>query len=482
MRGVLVQWVWQCDTIGVVPPMPLNRLLLATALALPVTAAGQSLDLARDLAKVELTAALDHPRILMPAKRSRLLMRERERESLRWTQFNLLIAGKVDMPEKGFAYSLYYVASQNKEQGRKAVDWALGPSGTDLRQLAIVYDWCQPLLTEAERTRLTAKLQAALEKAAAAQDFAAVRNRVLAAVALSGHVPGVEEKYVKPVLGPWWEKTVLAPIRAGGTPIDPKDHYALFEMLHVVRDNFDIDLRETAAKHFTTLPVYHLMSHYPAPFPAAENEYRVPLMKTHGEPDLREAVRSRAAALAMVAYDSNSQEMQFLQGWLIQDRFLMRSAYGIPYEFLWANPYQPGLSFHYLPNIFHDPVTGRLIIRSEWEDNAIWYYQAAGQIQLFEGGEIHNLKQEAMGKPLMMGNTVLLPASLSAQFSIDTTEPAHYYLIGLKPDARYEIEVDDEELREVATDHGGILKLDFPALRKAGVRLKLVRESSPKPA
>ena len=121
-----------------------------------------------------------------------------------------------------------------------------------------------------------------LEKAAAAQDFSTVRNRVLAAVALSGHLPGVEAKYLLPILGPWWRKTVLAPIASGATPIDPKDHYALIEMLHVVRDNLDIDLRETAANHFTTLPVYHLMSHYPAPFPAAENEYRIPLMKIHG--------------------------------------------------------------------------------------------------------------------------------------------------------------------------------------------------------
>jgi hypothetical protein len=155
---------------------------------------------------------------------------------------------------------------------------------------------------------------------------------------------------------------VLTPIQRGETPIDLRDHLALIELFHALRDNLEIDLRETAKKHFTVLPIFHLLAHYPAPFPGAENEYRVPLMKTHGEPDSREMARSRAAALAMVAYDNNAQEMQFLQGWLIQDKFLLRSAYGIPYEFLWANPYQPGLSFHYLPNVFHDPASGRLII------------------------------------------------------------------------------------------------------------------------
>ena len=45
-----------------------------------------------------------------------------------------------------------------------------------------------------------------------------------------------------------------------------------------------------------------------------------------GEPDLNDAVMSRAAELAMVAYDNNALDSQFLQGWLMQDRFLMRGA------------------------------------------------------------------------------------------------------------------------------------------------------------
>ena len=47
----------------------------------------------------------------------------------------------------------------------------------------------------------------------------------------------------------------------------------------------------------------------------------------------------------MVAFDNNALGNQFLQGWLIQDRFLMMNAFGAPYEFLWANPYQPASAF-----------------------------------------------------------------------------------------------------------------------------------------
>ena len=55
-----------------------------------------------------------------------------------------------------------------------------------------------------------------------------------------------------------------------------------------------------------------------------------------------------------MAYESNAQEMQFLQGWLLLDRFALKSAFGAPYEFLWANPYQPGLPFDKLPLTLHD--------------------------------------------------------------------------------------------------------------------------------
>jgi len=249
------------------------------------------------------------------------------------------------------------------------------------------------------------------------------------------------------------------------------------EMLHVLRDNIDVELRETNGKFFATLPVYHLLSHYPAPFPGSESEYRLPLMAQHGEPNLMEAVLSRAAALAMVAYDTNSQEMQFLQGWLIQDRYLMRGAAGIPYEFLWANPYQPGLSFHYLPNIYHDPSTGRLIIRSTWDDDATWYYQSGGVMQMFRNAQIVNVKAGELKEPVVMGNTVLLTAALAPKFTVAAgSEKTRYYIIGLKPRTRYEIEVDDEELREVSSDFGGVLDLEFPPGRNAGV---LLRESRP---
>lgn len=447
-------------------------MLVAALLAAPAVIPAQTFEYTGDY-----LTDVAHPRLWLPARRAKLLARETTRDALRWVQFNTFIKGGVKMPEPGFALALYYAATQSEEHGRQAVAWALSPAATDLRQLAIVFDWCQPLLSVADSKALVAKIEGLLAKNAAQQDLSSVRDRVVAALAIAGHTENAPHtKYIKPVVEEWWKAKVLTPIQRGETPIDLRDHLALIELFHALRDNLEIDLRETAKKHFTVLPIFHLLAHYPAPFPGAENEYRVPLMKTHGEPDSREMARSRAAALAMVAYDNNAQEMQFLQGWLIQDKFLLRSPYGIPYEFLWANPYQPGLSFHYLPNVFHDAASGRLIIRSTWEDDAIWYYQAPGIVQMFRDGRVINMKQEQVQKQIDMGNTILLPANLSNKFSVNSGEGnTHYYVVGLQPGGRYELEVDDEELREVKTDPGGVLELNFPKERMAGVLLKPVR-------
>ena len=38
----------------------------------------------------------------------------------------------------------------------------------------------------------------------------------------------------------------------------------------------DVDLRDGAQAYFKELPVYQLLSYYPAPYQASENDYRIP--------------------------------------------------------------------------------------------------------------------------------------------------------------------------------------------------------------
>src|SRR5450755_3375527 len=90
----------------------------------------------------------EHPRLFLRPQRLRLLKRERDRRTTRWLQIETLMAGKAVMPEPGFAAAFYFQVSGEREFANQAIRWALGPA-TDLRQMALVFDWCQDALTEA---------------------------------------------------------------------------------------------------------------------------------------------------------------------------------------------------------------------------------------------------------------------------------------------------------------------------------------------
>lgn len=413
----------------------------------------------------------EHPRLLINTRRLRLLRRERERKSIRWEQFQSLIAGKAEMPERGFAYALHYLSSEDTNSAKQAIQWALGP-GNDLRQLALVFDWCFPVLTEGQQKLLADKIAKGIEREAKLETMAAVRNRVLAAIALSDHLPNLPEATLRSVWTGWWMAKVVPGIRKDRNAMSLTDSYALMEIMHAIRDNLTFDMRDNALAFFKDFPVHRVISCYPATFPAADNFYRIPQYAGLGEPDLGQAALSRAADLSLVAFDTNALENQFLQGWLIQDRFIMRGAYGVPYEFLWANPYQPGLSYHHLPTYFHDPKSGLLFLRSDWEESATWLSYNRGNMELFMDGKRSGLQPRSMREPLEIGTNIVMVGESPMQWSLTLPEATRYFVIGFKPNTVYEMEVDDEELREVKTDAGGVLALTFPASTNVGVSLK----------
>ena len=175
----------------------------------------------------------------------------------------------------------------------------------------------------------------------------------------------------------------------------------------------------------------------------------------------------------MVAYDNNAIETQYVQGWLMQDRFLLRSTLGSPYEFLWANPYQPGLPYFKLNPFFHDKNRGLLFVRATWEEDARWFGYFDGQIQLFENGQVRKAKLEAFEKPFQMGNSMIQLARDMNRFKIGSEEgPSAVFFLGLKPNEKVEVEVDDEEMDEAIADLGGVLVLQFPPQPPTGVRVR----------
>jgi hypothetical protein len=210
-----------------------------------------------------------------------------------------------------------------------------------------------------DKSQLVAKLQRAAADPRPVKTLLDARARIFAAVALADAQPAAGEKALQTVFDGFWNG-FIASLRNAKSAVSNADAYAMLEILHVVRDNLNFDLRETFPEWFRQYPLLHLLAHYPAPWPAAENEFRIPADETIAKtgPDVRKASLSRAAELAMVAYDANAASSQLLQGWVTNDRFLMRGTYGIAYELLWANPYQPGLSYYHVPLALHDEIGG----------------------------------------------------------------------------------------------------------------------------
>ena len=443
---------------------------------------------AQSLPEETLKVYTEHPRLFLNAHRLKLLQREKERRSMRWQQFELLMAGHAPMPEPGFASALYYRAGQDQDSGRRAVAWALSPGSEarsggdprpDLRQLALVFDCCQDLLTPAQSRALALKLQKGIEQSQRDRSVAAARSRLLAAVALGGHLQDVSNQEIERLIRTWWRGEIAPALQAGRDVIGRDGLYPLFELLHAVRDNLNIDLRENAPAYFKNLVTYDLLTYYPAIYPAPEGEYRIPASKGGGEPDLRRAMLARAAELAMVPYDPNGPANQVLQGWLMHDNFIMRGTFGITYEFLWANPYHPGLSYYLVPLVFHDELFGRLFLRSNWEESAHWLGYFQGELQLFEDGKVTVLNPELSEGPLSLDTAVVYFGKNALKFQALVNEGEEVFVLGLRPHRVYQIEVDDQELAEGKTDVGGILALKVPAKVQVGVRLRETPVSTP---
>ncbi len=426
----------------------------------------------------------DAPRLLLTPQRLRLLRRERERQSPRWEQFDALMSGAtasaIQPAEPGFAWALYYQVAQQAAAAQKAIDWALGdaaevPQASVLRQLALVFDWCAPAMTAAQSDRLAAKIQTALAKPAT--DVRGQSSRVLAAIALADRLPDQGNAVLSGIVQKWWRTQIVPQLAEGREALPREQRYALYEMLHALRDNVKIDLRESAPAYFKQLPLAHITGNYPAPVVlpengGSENEFLIPVYLHDGNPDPADAAMSRAAGLAMVAYDTNALESQLLQGWLMRDRFMMRGSLGAVYEFLWANPYQPGLNYDQIPLVFHQSVTGEVFARTSWDEDATWIGYFDGRLQLFQNGRLQTLRAGAAVQPVQVGTATIAsaPAKEAAKFHLRNQT---LFVLGLAPRSEYAVEIDDQELEFLDTDAGGTLEVSVSGAADTGVRVRL---------
>ena len=285
-----------------------------------------------------------------------------------------------------------------------AVDWALAHP-CELRQTALVLDWAGDQITEEQRKRLLGATCPANPSSLAV----ASRDALFMQVAAGADTEELVERTSKPL---------LAYLQSHDWQ-DPRQLYAAFEYLYTVRSVQHVDLRESDPRFFQQLPAAFLLALEP---------------KQTEQPDWW----THAAGLALVAIDPNLPAAQFLQGWAMEDRQMVREGEGVAYELLWADPYLPGVGYENM-----DPWSygedGTLLARTDWNQDACWVQVLRGKVQQEDCPNGWQTKTMAFGRLTlvpMTGNCIAVPRHRNDESVIVSqlrpSQPVHFILNGAK--------------------------------------------------
>jgi hypothetical protein len=272
----------------------------------------------------------------------RRLQRDCQRQTARWQNFEARVESVPDSPQRGFELALYYAVTHDEKRGRQAIDWAL-THACDRMQFPLILDWCRDLISEEQRRKLNA-LACAMPNPSDAE--------------------------------------LVRSLEAGGF-LNAPALYEACEHLIVLRSTDRDDPRRQSPQFFSQLPVEFLLSLRPA-------QIEHPDWMTH------------IAALALVAVDPNLEASQYVQGWAMEDRQTIREGPGVAYEFLWADPYLPGVGYQNLDPWVYD-ANGRLFARSNWDPNSCWIAIST------HGVQEENCPTGWRDNPAVFGHMVLIP-------------------------------------------------------------------------
>jgi hypothetical protein len=273
----------------------------------------------------------------LTTQRLKRLKRDRDRQTPRWLNFEERVKNAPDSPERGFELALYYAITKDKARGREAVEWTKAHP-CQQRQAALIRDWVDSSPGEG-----VGSPQRCPDETRG--PITALRDSLFAYGADS-HTDG--KKLIQTLL-----TTDLA--NAG-------EVYAAAEYLAVAKATEHIDLRQEAPQFFNSLPIQFLLNLKP-------DQVEHPNWMTH------------IAALALVSLDPNNDSSQFLQGWAIEDRQMVREGPGVAYELLWADPYLPGVGYQNLDPWWFNDANGKLLARTNWEPDACWIQITAKSVQ-----------------------------------------------------------------------------------------------------
>ena len=311
-------------------------------------------------------AALPHtPHLLLSAPRLKRLKRDRERQTVRWVDFADRIESVSDSPERGFELALFYAVTGDQARGREAVQWAKSHP-CERRQAALIRDWVPGLFSQ-EAPKLSCP-------AATDGSLVALRDSLFWNAASGEDTEAEVDR----------DKNVLVEKLRTGNFEDTKELYAAVEYLSAAKTVEHIDLREEDPRFFSSLPVELLLSLKPEKVEHSD-------WQTH------------AAALALVSLDPNLDSSQYLQAWAIEDRQTVHEGEGVAYEFLWGDPYLPGVGYQNLDPWFYDESRGMLVGRSNWTPSACWIRILPAKVE----GELCPSDWET--KPLILGRLTLVP-------------------------------------------------------------------------
>ena len=316
----------------------------------------------------------DHPRLFLEPNRLQRLRKDVDRQSLRWRSLVDLVAAETAFEEQPLVDALRFQVEGAETAGRAAVAWSerLAENGIDnaahLRQAALVYDWCYDLFDATERAELRDTMAAAVSTLLpqAALGAALIRSAVLASIAAAGDWDE-SEAALATLLGMHWKAEVAPSLTDGSIGDDGEDLIAALETGLVVRHNLESDPLQPAIDALRSLARCRLLSYYPQDIETDSGRLRWPSRYGANEQRAREqAPLDRIAEMLLVAYESNLPEFQFLQGWIRDESYLQTSQLVAPYEFLWVNPYLPGLTAQSSPLLAYDPIRGRMFGSAAW--------------------------------------------------------------------------------------------------------------------
>lgn len=354
--------------------------------------------------------------LLLSGRRLHRLKLDAQRQTERWANFEQRVKTVPESPERGFELALYSSVTGNMNACRQAIEWGKAHAA-EHRQTALIASWCRTGLSDADRDALLGSPV----QADSAHPFITARDALF--------VDTVAGRASRDAVRAQWSK--LLPIIQSDPRRCLPEFYALFEFIDVAQKNFRIDLRQDDARLFSVLPNIFLLSIHPADL---------------DHPDWK----TRAAGLMMVNVDPNLQGSSFVQGWAMEDPKVAREGPGVAYEFLWANPYLPGLGYYNMDLWAYDSGSSLLLMRKSWDANSCWASDFRGHIDTVQ------CPSGLFDAPATFGRLTVLPmkehcAEVKARANNVTI------LSGLAPAAVLAWEEQDHKLTATADAGGNVL-------------------------